>query len=814
MTRNNPQGPILPLVSDIDRLFRQRRRQHRATATMYRGDEPDDGQQPQPDGENAGAVARPRAICDHLTPILDDLNLGIVAPEIQAAKFELKPVMFNMLNSIGQFGGSPHEDARQHIRAFLEVCDSFRQQGVHAGVLKLKLFPYSLRDRARGWLSGVPAGSLESWTDLCRSFLMRYNPPNMHTQLRNDIASFRQGDDESMYECWDRYKGLLRKCTNHGFQDWTQVVMFYNGVNAPTRMMLDASANGTMLDKSPEEAFEILDRIANNDYQFPTARLGSGRRTSGKLELDANDAVSAQLSAITNLLKNLQKPSDVREAKALSCNHCEGNHHATDCPVMHEQASYMGNYNRNSNNPYSNNYNPGWRQHLNFSWNNQGGNNARSSNRQQNTNAPPGFQANMPWHSETKVLGHHTYKTSNAPVSSSNSMEATMQEFISTTRTMLQEHSTSIKHHGNMLQTQGALLQSHGSSLQPLRHNALTLRSGKEINKDEKFGGKHVEDPTLSEGEEELEEPEVEKDSPVEEDKGEKLDNEKVEEQHVNATASAVPNPARDEARPPPPFPQRLKKHKKDLQFQKFVTMLDQFHINIPFLEAIEQVPSYAKFLKDIVTKKRKADSYETVAVASEYCAGRTKIPIKKKEPGSFIIPCSIGNNFMGNALCDLGSSVNLMPKAVFKKLGIGIERPTAVILQLADRSHVRPEGKVEDVIVKVGKFVFPVDFLILDCEVDDKAPIILGRPFLATGRILIDCEKGDFIIRVAYQTMTINVFNTLQQMGDQGDCYHLHEEHTTASEEESDLICCSNFVQIKDFENLKRGDDEELEAT
>ncbi|KAL4383710.1 hypothetical protein GQ457_15G019580 [Hibiscus cannabinus] len=116
--------------------------------------------------------------------------------------------------------------------------------------------------------------------------------------------------------------------------------MFHNGVNAPTRMMLDASANGTLLDKSPEEAFEILDKIANNDYQFSTLRLGFGRRTSRKLELDANDSVSTQLSAITNLLKNLQKPSDVREAKALSFVHWEGNHHATDCPVMHEQDSY------------------------------------------------------------------------------------------------------------------------------------------------------------------------------------------------------------------------------------------------------------------------------------------------------------------------------------------------------------------------------------------------------------------------------------------------------------------------------------------
>ncbi|KAK9007288.1 hypothetical protein V6N11_051117 [Hibiscus sabdariffa] len=87
--------------------------------------------------------------------------------------------------------------------------------------------------------------------------------------------------------------------------------MLYNGVNAPTRMMLDASANGTLLDKSPEAAYDILDRIANNDYQFPAARLGAGRSAPGKLDLDASDSISAQLFAITNLLKNLQKPTDV-----------------------------------------------------------------------------------------------------------------------------------------------------------------------------------------------------------------------------------------------------------------------------------------------------------------------------------------------------------------------------------------------------------------------------------------------------------------------------------------------------------------------
>ncbi|KAK8569205.1 hypothetical protein V6N12_007737 [Hibiscus sabdariffa] len=143
---------------------------------MYRGNEPVDGGQNQNDATVPGVVARLRAIRDHLTPILDDLNPGIVAPEIQASHFELKPVMFNMLNSIGQFGGSPHEDARQHIRAFLEVCDSFWQQGVHEDVLKLKLFPYSLRDQARDWLSGVPSASMGSWADLCRSFFYEIQP--------------------------------------------------------------------------------------------------------------------------------------------------------------------------------------------------------------------------------------------------------------------------------------------------------------------------------------------------------------------------------------------------------------------------------------------------------------------------------------------------------------------------------------------------------------------------------------------------------------------------------------------------------------
>ncbi|XP_028752727.1 uncharacterized protein LOC114712370 [Neltuma alba] len=195
---------------------------------------------------------------------------------------------------------------------------------------------------------------------------------------------------------------------------------------------------------------------------------------------------------------------------------------------------------------------------------------------------------------------------------------------------------------------------------------------------------------------------------------------------------------------PPLPFPQRFKKKDEDVQFKKFVDMFKQLHINIPFAEALEQMPKYAKFLKDVLSKKKRFGEFETVALTEDCSAILQKLPPKLRDPGSFYIPCNIGKHFNGKALCDLGASVNLMPLAVFNRLNLGEARPTIVTLLFADRSISYPKGIVEDVLVKVDKFIFPADFIVLDCEVDWNIPIILGRPFLATARTLIDIEKGE----------------------------------------------------------------------
>ncbi|KAL5554012.1 hypothetical protein UlMin_041413 [Ulmus minor] len=179
---------------------------------------------------------------------------------------------------------------------------------------------------------------------------------------------------------------------------------------------------------------------------------------------------------------------------------------------------------------------------------------------------------------------------------------------------------------------------------------------------------------------------------------------------------------------------------KENKEFRRFLDVLKQLHINIPLMEALEQMPNYVKFMKDILTKKRRFGEFETIALTRECSAMlQNKLPPKLQDPRSFTIPCSIGNQYFGKALCDLGASINLMPMSIFKKLGIGEARPTTISLQLADRSIAHPEGKIEDVLVKVDKFIFPVDFIVLDYDADIKLPIILGIPFFVTGRTLID---------------------------------------------------------------------------
>ena len=214
----------------------------------------------------------------------------------------------------------------------------------------------------------------------------------------------------------------------------------------------------------------------------------------------------------------------------------------------------------------------------------------------------------------------------------------------------------------------------------------------------------------------------------------------------------------------PPPFPQAPRGKKKETQQAGILEVLRQVKVNIPLLDLINQVPAYAKFLKDLCTIK-KGLSIEKKAFLTEHVSAiiQSKYPVKYKDPGSPTIPVNIGGNCIDKSLLDLGASVNLMPYSVYNQLGLGELKPTTITLSLADRSVKIPKGIVEDVLVKIDKFYYPVDFVVLDTEPSSNepnhVPIILGRPFLATANAIINCRNGIMQLTFGNMTMELNIF-------------------------------------------------------
>ncbi|XP_073224795.1 uncharacterized protein [Cicer arietinum] len=219
------------------------------------------------------------------------------------------------------------------------------------------------------------------------------------------------------------------------------------------------------------------------------------------------------------------------------------------------------------------------------------------------------------------------------------------------------------------------------------------------------------------------------------------------------------------------PFPQRLKKEETEKQFGMFLDVFKKLQINIPFAEALEQMPIKI--------------GGETVMLTAECSAIlQRKLSSKLKDPGSFSIPCAIGNRTFGKALCDLGASVSLMPLSIYKKLGIGKVKDTQLMLQFADRSMKHPYGVVEDVLVKVDKFIFPVDFVVLDMEEDNDIPLILGRPFLATGRAMIDVADGTLTFKVNEETITFNILKAMEHSNEREGCNRIEIFNSIVDEE------------------------------
>ncbi|GJV53042.1 reverse transcriptase domain-containing protein [Tanacetum coccineum] len=210
----------------------------------------------------------------------------------------------------------------------------------------------------------------------------------------------------------------------------------------------------------------------------------------------------------------------------------------------------------------------------------------------------------------------------------------------------------------------------------------------------------------------------------------------------VAPVSASMPNP-----KPSIPYPSRcndkIRREKANGQIEKFNEIFKDLSFEISLTDALILMPKFASTLKDLIGNKEKLSEMARTPL-NEHCLAviLNKLPEKLRDPGKFLIPCDFPGMDRCLALADLGASINLMPLSVWKKLSLPVLTPTCMTLELANRSISQPIGIAEDVDVKVGKFQFPADFVVIDFDADPRVPLILGRSFLKTGRALIDYSQ------------------------------------------------------------------------
>ncbi|KAM2921806.1 hypothetical protein COP2_043494 [Malus domestica] len=666
-------------------------------------------------------------------------------------EFELKS---SLLHHIPKYHGLSMEEPNKHLKEFEVVCSSMTPINVDGNILMMKAFPFSLLERAKDWLYELAPGTVTSWDSMKRAFLEKFFPTSRVILLRKRISGIQQDQGESFPSYYERFKSLVASCPQHQMKEELLLQYFYEGLLSMERQMLDASAGGALVDKTPEAAKVLIANRAHNAQQYE----GVGQREPPRHQVNEVSSTSdlhSQLANLTSLVSQMAEGMKMQGPNV--CGVCSIQGHASEkCPQLIENGGWESAHaigfqgqNQPRNDPYSNTYNPGWRDHPNFKWRepqqpqNQGG------FRQQ----PPGFF--------TKPYDPPQNQSQSGPSTSGMSLDNDALFKILTKLSNGQENQAKAmqnqdkrmdeleKQVGQIAEFMGQF-REHGKLPSSTIANpkggfetakAITLRSGRQVRVDPNSSkSSQIEDEKLLQEEEHGAQPTTRVEPPLPQPQHAPKPSQPVKVSPNSNSSSSFPLNV--------PFPGRFLQCKKEEEEKDVLETFRKVQVNIPLLDAIKQIPKYAKFLKKLCTTRKRIREKEVVHVSENVSALlQRKLPPKCKDPGSFTIPCVIGNTRFEHAMLDLGASINVMPYSVYASMNLGELKNDGVIIQLADRSNAYPKGVLEDVLVQVNHLIFPADFYVLDMEDSahsPSSPLLLGRPFMKTAQTKIDVAKGE----------------------------------------------------------------------
>ncbi|CAN6557478.1 unnamed protein product [Malus baccata var. baccata] len=634
MTRSsNPvHEHILDFGDDFERELRRKRKNPEPSESSASSESVSEGEEEVEDmaADNRTIKELSASGLDNAAPLC--IQNPRAAPD-KTAEFELKS---SLLHHIPKYHGLSMEDPNKHLKEFEVVCSSMTPVNVDESILKMKAFPFSLLEKAKDWLYELAPGTVTSWESMKRAFLEKFFPTSRVILLRKRISGIQQDEGESFPTYYERFKSLVASCPQHQMKEELLLQYFYEGLLPIERQMLDASAGGALVDKTPTAAKMLIANRALNAQQYE----GVGQRSMPR-QHQVNEEVQTQ---------NKERQIQDRRVDNLE-------------KQVGQIAEFMGQFREQGKLPSSTVVNP--------------------------------------------KGGFETAK-------------------------------------------------------------AITLRNGKEVGTE----------PTPSKSA-----PEEDEKFQIEEEEQAKA-TARIEQSLPHPSNASNPStigkkgsiPINSNVIPPDvPFPSRFVQTKNEEEEKDVLETFRKVHVNIPLLDAIKQIPKYAKFLKKLCTTRKRIREKEVVHVSENVSALlQRKLPPKCKDPGSFTIPCVIGNTRFDHAMLDLGASINVMPYSVYASMNLGKLKNDGVIIQLADRSNAYPKGVLEDVLVQVDHLIFPADFYVLDMEDSTHSPpspLLLGRPFMKTAQTKIDVAKGAVTMAFGGDMINFKIPESIENTNDVRSC-------------------------------------------
>nr|GFA39477.1 reverse transcriptase domain-containing protein [Tanacetum cinerariifolium] len=688
------------------------------------------------------------------------------------------------------------QDPHNHLRFFNKVTSTFRHPEVPNTTIKLLLFSFSLEGKAQTWLDKEPPRSILTWEDLVSKFINQFFPPSKTTYLRNEIINFLQKPNETFNEAWERFKDLLRQCPHYGFSELHQLDTFYNALNPNDQDALDSAARGNFLDKIPRECLAIIE--SKSKVRYSRSRVTDSRVSTNaplpsflpynsfelqQIVVSLEDKLDIQMSHFEKSLNDMKAfitPTAPIKAVEKICVTCGANHSYNHCPltrvnefpIFHDniqqfQTAAVGNFvqgNRHLN-LSSQMRPPGFNQpNQQNNQNNQSryqGNNFNPNHIQNRGNNQGVVYQNSPQQALTYQQNPVTNNKFKAYTKANDANMNNLQLKFGNFQRNQQDFQKSFEKKQDdfqmmMMSFMQNLHNNKSSSLSSLSSNtipnpkneakAITTRSGIS------YDGPPIPPPVVEK------EPEATKDTELPSTENIQPPSVQVHEKDKEPIDKPFVVP---KTKTNFPYPLRLAKEKlrekDDILAAKFMEIFRDLHFELSFADALVHMPKFAPMFKKLLNNKDKLIQL-TKTPLNENCSAVVLKKLLKKlgDPGRFLIPCDFLKFDNCLVLADLRASINLMPLSIWKELRLPTLNDTKMVLELADRTISKPTGVAENVFVKVRKFYFPADIVVLDFIANPRVLLILGRPFLSTTQALIDVYEGEIILRHEEQSLTL----------------------------------------------------------